>query len=78
MPEKLITEIKLIKRYSNHNEQADFRFRAFLKCLSIPHEELDQIVQDTTDDVWKQIDCLSCGNCCRTMGYRSRSFPDGM
>ncbi len=28
---------------------------------------MDAIAQETTDAVWKQIDCLACGNCCRTL-----------
>src|SRR5206468_746907 len=27
----------------------------------------DAIVQETTDEVWSQIDCMKCANCCRTL-----------
>jgi Fe-S-cluster containining protein len=68
MPDKLIRDIPLIQRYSRHNESEDMAFRAFLKGdLDLSNKELDVIVQQTTDEVWKQIDCLACGNCCRTL-----------
>jgi len=68
MPEKLIRDIPLIQRYSRHNEAEDMSFRAFLKGrLNLSNEELDAVVQETTDEVWKQIDCLKCANCCRTL-----------
>ena len=68
MPDKLIRDIPLIQRYARHNEGEDFAFRAFLKGrLNMSNEKLDAIAQETTDTVWKQIDCLTCGNCCRTL-----------
>ncbi len=68
MPDKLIRDIPLIQRYSRHNEGEDFAFRAFLKGrLNLSNVELDAMVQETTEEVWKQIDCLKCGNCCRTL-----------
>ena len=68
MVDKLIRDIPLIQRYARHNEGEDFAFRAFLKGrLNLSNEALDAVVQETTDEVWKQIDCLACGNCCRTL-----------
>ena len=68
MPDKIIRDIPLIQRYSRHNEAEDMSFRAFLKGrLNLSDEELDAVVQETTDEVWKQIDCLKCANCCRTL-----------
>jgi uncharacterized protein len=68
MPDKIIRDIPLIQRYSRHNEGEDFAFRAFLKGhLNLSNEDLDAIAQKTTDEVWKQIDCLKCANCCRTL-----------
>jgi len=68
MAEKLIREIPLIQRYSRHNEAEDYSFREFLKVrLNLSNKELDKIAQETTEEVWKQIDCLACGNCCRTL-----------
>ena len=68
MPDQIIREIPLIQRYARHNEDEDFRFRTFLKGgLDLSNAKLDAIVQETTDEVWKQIDCTKCANCCRTL-----------
>jgi len=67
MSDKLITEIPLIGRYTRHNEAQDMRFRSYLKASPMSSERLDAIVQETTNEVWAQIDCLSCANCCRTL-----------
>ena len=68
MAEKLIRDIPLIQRYSRHNEAEDYSFREFLKVrLNLSNKEVDKIAQETTEEVWKQIDCLTCGNCCRTL-----------
>jgi Fe-S-cluster containining protein len=67
MPEKLITEIPLIGRYSRHNEELDWRFRTYLKTGARSNTDLDSTVQEITDSVWKQIDCLKCANCCKSL-----------
>jgi hypothetical protein len=65
--EKVITEIPLIRRYSRHNENQDLRFRTYLKIGNISNDDLDALVQEKTDEVWKQIDCTKCANCCRVL-----------
>lgn len=64
--EQLITDLPLIKRYSDINEDEDYSFRSYLKSYH-PGSELDDIVHEITDDVWEQIDCTKCANCCTTM-----------
>jgi Fe-S-cluster containining protein len=65
--DKIITELPLIRRYSRHNESQDIRFRAFLKFSNVSNAKLDTVVQETTDQVWKQVDCTKCANCCKTL-----------
>lgn len=68
MPDKLITSVPLIQRYSRHNERADWSFRNYFKHrLNVSNQELDAVVRDATDLVWKQIDCTECANCCKTL-----------
>jgi Fe-S-cluster containining protein len=68
MNDPLIREIPLIQRYSRHNEGEDFRFRTYLKVrLNQSNAELDAIVREATDEIWKQIDCTTCANCCRSL-----------
>jgi uncharacterized protein len=43
-------------------------FRAFITRLeSKPPKNLQQLLDATEPEVWKEIDCLSCGNCCKKM-----------
>lgn len=68
MPDRIIREIPTIQRYARHNENEDFSFRAYLKgTLEMSNKRLDSVVQETTDEVWKQIDCLACGHCCKSL-----------
>jgi Fe-S-cluster containining protein len=42
--------------------------RRFLgKLEKNPPKELDKIAALVSRDVWREIDCLSCANCCKTM-----------
>lgn len=66
--DQIIREIPLIQRYARHNEADDFRFREFLKTrLNLSNADLDNTVRKTTEEVWQQIDCTTCANCCRTL-----------
>jgi Fe-S-cluster containining protein len=68
MSDQIIREIPRIARYSRHNEGADWRFVTFLKTeLNMSDSKLDSVVEEETERVWAQIDCTTCGNCCRTL-----------
>jgi Fe-S-cluster containining protein len=44
------------------------RFRRFLTRIeNAPPRGLKSIVQAAEQEVWKETDCLSCANCCKTM-----------
>jgi len=64
----IIREIPLIRRYAESMEDDNWRFRTFVKHrLVMPDDELDRVVQETTEAVSSHIDCTKCANCCRTM-----------
>lgn len=43
-------------------------FRSFLSKLEKdPPRNLDSITTQVDKEVWKEIDCLSCANCCKVM-----------
>jgi uncharacterized protein len=64
----MILELPVIQKQVRRNEETDYRFRAYLKeRLSLSNAELDTIVQEMTTDVWGKINCLDCGNCCKTL-----------
>ena len=44
------------------------KFRAFLTRLeNKPVRNLPTLMEEADAAVWKEIDCLSCGNCCKKM-----------
>ena len=48
-----------------HNKKA---LKSFLtKIVKDPPKGLDKLTVTLEKEVWKEIDCLSCANCCRTM-----------
>lgn len=69
MEDQIIREIPVIQRAAQENEDDDFRFRAFLERGGggLTSEQLDAVVQKTTDEVWARIDCTTCANCCRAL-----------
>ena len=68
MPDDLIRELPRIRRYLRHNEAEDGRFATFIKTrLGLPGSELDAVVREVADSVWSGIDCLTCGNCCKSL-----------
>jgi len=44
------------------------RFKRFLKKIhKKPPRGLDKLAVQMDQEVWKEVDCLSCANCCKTM-----------
>lgn len=44
------------------------RLKKFLtKVLKEQPRGLDKLAADTEKEVWKEVDCLTCANCCKTM-----------
>ena len=52
------------KANSKHREETSFMYVRSLK-MSDP-EEVDYNVKKLHDEVFEKIDCLQCGNCCKT------------
>ena len=59
------TSLETIKKLSDKRETENVDFRSFLKLLDLAPEDLDAIVQKITGEVWAQIDCTQCANCCK-------------
>ena len=57
-----------LKKFSVNVQQHRSRFRRFLtKIENAPPKELDRIAEIIDGEVWQQVDCLACANCCKTM-----------
>lgn len=64
---KLETDLKKIAQLAQEREEQNWRFRSRLKQSDLSCKELDAIVHRHYEDVASQIDCCTCGNCCRCM-----------
>jgi Fe-S-cluster containining protein len=64
---KIETDPKVVEKLAERQEEDNWRFRSFLKGIDLESEEVDDLVHRLYDRVAKEIDCLSCANCCREM-----------
>ena len=61
----MIVNLRSFKQRVRHHKSA---FRRFLSKLEKdPPPGLDLLTAKVEKEVWKEIDCLSCANCCKTM-----------
>ena len=57
--------LRSFKQKVRHHQKV---FRRFLtKIEKNPPRGLDKMAEAVDTEVWKEIDCLSCANCCKTM-----------
>jgi len=40
--------------------------KAFKKLSKKKHNKVDQVFHELHEEAFEEIDCLSCGNCCKT------------
>lgn len=64
MPEYIETNLEKIAFLAEKRENENYRFRTFLKGKD--SEKTDKIVHEINDEISSQIDCTTCGNCCKT------------
>ena len=62
---KLETDLNKIKKLSEQKDDENWKFRSFLKGYDAPTEEIDSIVFRLYKQISTEIDCKTCGNCCR-------------
>lgn len=57
-----------LKSFKAKAEKNKRKMRLFLSRLEKnPPRKLDRIAAEIDKEVWQEIDCLSCSNCCRSM-----------
>lgn len=66
MGKKLELDLDKIFEYGEIREEENLEFRIFLKGKN--SKEIDRIVHRLNDEISSQIDCNSCGNCCKKFG----------
>ena len=58
-----------LKYYAEQAKLKHKEHKKFLDSLKKkPPKNLDYVVQETHDEVFEEIDCLQCANCCKTTG----------
>lgn len=57
--------LRLFKQRVQHRKKAYKKFLTHL--VNNPPKQLDDIVSIVEKDVWQEVNCLSCANCCKTM-----------
>ena len=58
-----------VKRYEELARQQQGEHRKFLAQLNKKApKNLDKIVQQVHNEVFQEIDCTQCANCCKTLG----------
>ena len=60
-----VVNLRSFKQRVRHRKRAYKRFLSHL--VKDPPKKLDQIVSLVEKDIWTEVDCLSCANCCKTM-----------
>lgn len=61
----LITHLDEIKKLSEEREIENDAFRLFLK--SSDSNSIDKLVHQLNAEIAPQIDCITCGNCCKSL-----------
>jgi uncharacterized protein len=60
--------ISILRSFKSKLRHKRKSFRSFLSKLEKnPPRNLDNITTQVDKEVWKEIDCLSCANCCKVM-----------
>lgn len=59
------TNLAKIAQYGEDRLEENFQFRALLKGQD--SDKVDAIVHQLNSEISNQIDCTSCGNCCKMM-----------
>jgi hypothetical protein len=61
------TDLRKIEQLARQREDENRRFRCYLKASDLSIARIDAVVTKLYQEVSAQIDCTSCGNCCRVM-----------
>ncbi|WP_147313947.1 YkgJ family cysteine cluster protein [Deminuibacter soli] len=61
----ITTQLDFIAREAEEKEAENAAFKDFVRAL--PSDEVDTLVLRLSNEVSPQIDCTTCGNCCRSL-----------
>ncbi|MFZ3207824.1 MAG: YkgJ family cysteine cluster protein [Geobacteraceae bacterium] len=61
------TNLQKIEQLSRQREDENWRFRCYLKASDLSVAKIDAVVRQMYREVAAQIECTTCGNCCRVI-----------
>ena len=61
----MVTSLTVIEDLALEKENENYQFQYFLKAID--GTKIDTLVQELNSIVTPQIDCTTCGNCCKTL-----------
>lgn len=59
-------DLEFYKNAAQKNTRENQKFLGILKKK--PPKNIDYLAEETHEEVFKEIDCMTCANCCRTTG----------
>jgi Fe-S-cluster containining protein len=64
---KIEMKISVIRKIASQKNQENWEFRSMLKASDLPQETIDTTAHEVYQKLKEQIDCTSCGHCCKTI-----------
>lgn len=66
MAEHMTPDPVKLRQMAEARLDGNLKFRDFLKHrTNLSSEQVDYLIYETVQKVWKRTDCAACGNCCR-------------
>lgn len=62
---EIVRDPKQVEQLAGQREDENWEFRAWIKGHGPDDDALNELVQSLTDQVWAEMDCTQCANCCR-------------
>jgi uncharacterized protein len=64
---KLELKLSIIRKIASQKKQENWDFRSMLKASNLTPETIDTVAHELYQELKDQIDCTSCGHCCKTI-----------
>ena len=64
---KIEMKIPTIRKIATQEKQENWDFRSMLKASDLSQETIDTTAHELYQELKDQIDCTSCGHCCKTI-----------
>ncbi len=59
---EIIHDPREVERFARQRKDENWDFRAWIKGHGPGNDELNELVQELTDEAWAEVDCTLCAN----------------